>query len=121
MKYEYRCNRCPLVIRSDVRADALQCPECKHLAQRQWGFAYKAGFREGYNPALGQHISSRSQLQSALSVASDRASQPTSIVDDAGNKHDIERPPHHYVPVDMRDKEALGVTSEGLDSTYDAL
>lgn len=29
--------------------------------------------------------------------------------------------PHNYSPVDLRDKEALGVTSEGLDSTYDRL
>lgn len=33
----------------------------------------------------------------------------------------MERPPVNYQPVDLRDKEALGVTELGLDATYDAL
>jgi predicted RNA-binding Zn-ribbon protein involved in translation (DUF1610 family) len=121
MRYEYRCKSCPREIRSDTRADSIPCPSCSQPAQRQWGFAYKAGFQGGYNPTLGRNISSRRELRTALSMASEKAMQPRYNVDNNGEIHEVVPPPVDYKPVDMRDKEALGVTSEGLDSTYDAL
>lgn len=123
VKYEYKCHsqRCLAVIRSDVRADYIICPECGWRAGRVWGVNVKPSFREGYNPSLNQHISSRSQLTSALSRATDEANQPRYNVDNEGNVHEVIPAPVNYKPIDMRDKEALGVTNEGLDSTYDSL
>lgn len=130
-KYEYEC---PVHgrIRSDNRGDSIMCstvPEgghwpddaCIQPARRIWGVNVKPSFHEGYNPTLGQYVSSRSQLNSALSRASDEASRPRYNVDNEGNVHEVIPAPVNYKPVDMRDKAALGVTNEGLDSTYDSL
>lgn len=94
---------------------------CNRPARRVWGFAFKPIVHSHYNTATGSVISSDSQLQSELSRASEAASTPHTLIDDRGDPHLITKPEHNFVPVDWRDKEALGVTNLGLDSTYDRM
>jgi len=118
--YEYACTTCG-PHRTDQRADNIQCPSCGGRARRVWGFTYRPGFQAGYNPSVGRYVSSGADLRSAFSAASDKASAPTTLYDVEGNRYDIDRPPVNFQPVDLRDKERLGVTEEGLPATYDAL
>lgn len=54
--------------------------------------------------AVGEHVHSRRQFADKLKAASDRQSARTGLA-------------HNYVPIDLRDREACGVTDEGLEST----
>lgn len=120
MKYEYEGYGCGVRFRADVRADHLPCTCGNEMAQRKWGFSVAASFQPHFNSALGINVNSRSQYQSELARLSERASQDGVVYDAEGNSHVVHRPEHNYVPVDLRDKEALGVTNDGLDATYDA-
>lgn len=127
MKYEYAC-ALHGTFRSDTRADSIKCPfkiefdmPCSRPARRVWGFALKPIVHSHFNTAVGLPVSSEAQLRSALARASEEASTPHEIIDDVGERHLITKPQHNFVPVDWRDKEALGVTNLGLDSTYDRM
>ena len=121
MRYEYRCDWCDLTFRCDVRYDEVMCLSCDRMARRVWGFGVLPSFQSAFNPTTGTHVRSRADLISQLSRASDEASAPRTLYDAHGEAHQIERAPSHFVPVDLRDREACGVTSDGLDATYDAL
>jgi len=108
--YTYRCEPCDLTFTSDWRDDEVMCLRCTRWARRVWGFSLLPSFP-----------GNRAQHASELSRASEKASAPQTLYDAHGEAHTVERAPHSYVPVDLRDREALGVTSEGLDSTYDSL
>lgn len=127
MKYEYEC---PFhgPFRSDTRGDSHPCIYriefdrlCARPSRRVWGFGFKPIIHSYYNPAVGREISSNAQFRSELARASEAASTPHVEIDDYGNSHVITKAPHNFVPVDWRDKAALGVTNEGLDSTYDRM
>jgi hypothetical protein len=60
-----------------------------------------------YDPGTGQMINGRKHLLTVAKDLSDRQTQRTGIT-------------HNYVPADMSDTKSLGITGEGLDSTYDA-
>ncbi|HEY7043363.1 MAG TPA: hypothetical protein VH419_06820 [Nocardioidaceae bacterium] len=108
--YEYRCDVCALSFTSGWRDDEMICVRCTRMARRVWGFSILPSF-----PGVpAAHVSD-------LARASEEASSPQTLYDADGNAHAVERPEHRFVPVDLRDREALGVTSEGLDSTYDQL
>lgn len=62
------------------------------------------GMQPHWNAAVGRPISSDAQFRSELSRKSDELSERTGA-------------DHKFVPVDMNDKKALGVTDEGLDTT----
>lgn len=83
------------------------CVRCTRWAHRRWGFTVLPPGPSGAARAI-------------LSRASDEASAPRTVYDGAGNPYTRETP-HRYVPIDVRDKEACGVTDEGLPATYDAL
>jgi hypothetical protein len=127
MKYEYECavhGR----FRSDEKADKLPCPDnsmwslrCNRPSRRVWGFAFKPVVHSHFNTSVGAPISSDTQFKSALARASEEASTPHTLIDDNGDPHLITKAEHNFVPVDWRDKEALGVTNLGLDSTYDRM
>lgn len=119
--YEYECPSHGTFL-DPVRADSVFCADitCTNMAQRRWGFSYRP-FPTHYNPSVGMTINSPSQLRSELSRQSDIASSPSTVYDADGSPHVVERPPTNFQPVDIRDRETLGVTNEGLDSTYNAL
>lgn len=105
------------------RADQVNCHlnmACSERAQRIWGFRVGQSFQPHFNPSTSSYISSPSQLGSELARASELASAPTTNYLADGTPVEVERPHHNFVPVDLHDKEALGVTNEGLDATYDA-
>lgn len=60
--------------------------------------------QEHFNPSVGKHISSMQEFREELKVASDEATARTGIV-------------HNFEPIDHREREALGVTEQGLDET----
>lgn len=107
MRYEYHCDACDLTFRSDWRDDEVMCLRCTRWARRVWGFSVLPP-----GPSAGH--------RSTLARASDEASASATVWDGYGNPHPVERPAHRYVPIDVRDKEACGVTDEGLPATYDA-
>ena len=86
------------------------CVRCTRMARRVWGFSILPSF-----PGV------RAVHASDLARAAHKASEPAVVYDAHGEAHTIERPEHRFVPVDLRDREALGVTSEGLPTTYDQL
>lgn len=110
MQYSYVCEPCGLeVILAEFQrigaSPSAVCPLCSGRIVRMVSSpAIVAGFQDGFNPTVGQYISSKHQLQSELDRVSDDMSARTGAN-------------HHYVPVDLRDPAALGVTDEGLDAT----
>lgn len=104
--YQYRCNWCHEETDTQVRADFVDCPSCKNLAKRIFGFAYKPPMQAHFNPSTNQYVSNESQFKDQLRQASDAATERTGII-------------HNFVPTDPRDMKAAGVTEEGLKETYD--
>ncbi len=123
-RYEYRCKRCGTTVRSDVRADTngwcLEHSPAEPM-RRVWGFSLTPIMHEHYNPSTNTVVSSRRQHLDHLKQAEEAANAPRTIYDSTGQPYPVTPPEHHFVPVDLRDKAACGVTNEGLDSTYDAL
>lgn len=68
------------------------------------GFCFQRSMEGHYNLAVGQYVSNERELRDSLKVASERATIRTGVE-------------HRFVPVDLRDKERLNVTEEGLDET----
>ena len=82
------------------------CPTCHHFARKVIAPpAIHAAMPEHFNASLGTYVRNRHDYADGLAEASEKASQR------AGR--DIS-----YGPVDLRDREALGVTDEGLDATH---
>ncbi len=106
MRYTYRCPTHG-AFDSDSRGDELWCPKCHTRSQRKWSFTVSAPFTAHLNPTTGTIINTPSQFKSELQQAND--------INEAAGR------PSHLEPVDLRDKAALGVTSEGLPATYDRL
>lgn len=108
--YDFRCSACSQTTeRYQPLAEttrAISCPQCGGLAHKVLSFprANPSPFREHFNMAVGEHVHSRRQFADKLKAASDRQSARTGLA-------------HNYVPIDLRDREACGVTDEGLEST----
>lgn len=105
MRYEYRCQVCGAVFRSNERASKSFC-QCGGVAQRLWGFQMTPVMHHHHNSVTGSVISDRNQFKSELKRKSDEATERTGI-------------PHNYVPADMSDTKSLRVTDDGLRETYD--
>jgi hypothetical protein len=60
--------------------------------------------QEHWNHSVGQPIRTMRQFRDALARKSDEMTERTGV-------------PHDYQPVDLSDREALGVTDEGLEET----
>jgi putative FmdB family regulatory protein len=75
------------------------CPECGSSTRRVFSFSIGPSFHEGYSPTTGGYVSNERDLSDQLKLKSEEAT----------NRNGIE---HRYVPVDLRDKEACGVSDE---------
>lgn len=111
MLYSYLCDDCGSELH-DVHHTGIgmvhptdSCPMCDGTMRRCVSqVSVIAGMQPHFNASVGKPISSAAQFRSELSRASDEQSERTGM-------------DHHYVPVDLADRKALGVTDEGLDNT----
>lgn len=105
MIYTYRCTDCGTEDTATLPVDRLPrvCRGCGAPGplHRVFGFSHKPGMEEHFNNTVNKPVSSMRQFEDELKRAGDEASAQTGI-------------PHRYVPVDWGDKEALGVTNEGI-------
>lgn len=99
--YEYKCQFCRKMFTSVARADRVPCPICLRDAKRRFSFAVQPSFQDGYTPTVGGYVSSERDLREQLKRKSDEATERNGI-------------PHSYVPIDLRDMDACGVTPEGI-------
>ncbi len=109
---DYKCKACGEQWVSDwVDADdpvfrLIPCPFCFTLGiKKSYAISVQRPMPEHFNAATGRVESSMKAIAEQMKIASEEASERTGV------KHDFQ-------PVDMRDKDALGVTEEGLDATY---
>jgi putative FmdB family regulatory protein len=108
--YDFRCDTCAQVTEEYQHLAAttrtIACPLCGGLARKVLVFpkGNPSPFLEHFNTAVGSHVTSKREFGDKLKAASDRQSARTGLA-------------HNYVPVDLRDREACGVTDEGLDAT----
>lgn len=104
MIYTYRCE-CGAETYSTKQGDRLNqmCRSCARPGplKRVWGFAYKQPMQPHWNNTLGRGVSGMREFNDGLKRASDEATARTGI-------------PHNYQPVEWGDKQALGVTGEGI-------
>lgn len=111
--YDFFCSECGAT-RRDVyqtlaeTTSSITCSYCSARARKVLSFPGIKVFREHYNPSVGAHITSHAQFKSELSRASDAATARTGI-------------PHNFQPIDHTEAgRVLGVSDEGVQSTYDA-
>lgn len=108
---DYRCKNCDqMFVGTHVLSEDLPeliCPFCgmQGSIAKKFSIAVHRPMAEHYNLSTGSWESSMTSIKEKFRKASDEATERTGI-------------PHNFQPVDLRDKEALGVTDEGLDSTY---
>ena len=108
--YDYVCTQCAQITADQYfpikePSTHIQCPQCGGLARKILAFpAIKRSMGEHYNASLGRHVSNEKDYKSGLAAASRLAS--------ARSGREV-----NYSPVDLRDRESVGVTEEGLDST----
>jgi hypothetical protein len=72
--------------------------------RRVWSVRFGSVLHEHYNHSVGKPISSHRQYADELKRLSEQQTERTGI-------------PHNYVPVDLSDTRACGVTDEGLEET----
>ncbi len=104
--YAYKCTNpaCDGHATSTTRASKLDqaCGWCgTRPMQRVWKLGFEMPMQEHFNQSVGKPISSMRQYRDELKRKSEIASETTGIE-------------HRYVPVDMNDRAALGVTNEGI-------
>lgn len=111
--YEYRCvndYHPPTVYQwsfadFDAFRHNVECPICgKPATQVISPPSFHRGIDGHFNTSLGSYVSGRREYEDGLKRASESATLKTGIT-------------HDFRPVDLRDKDRLGVTDEGLDST----
>lgn len=108
---DYRCKACDqFFVGTHVLSEqlpGLECPLCFTTGSiiKKFSVALHRPMKEHFNLATGRWESSMAGIKERFKKASEEATERTGI-------------PHDFQPVDMRDKEALGVTDEGLDETY---
>lgn len=114
-QYEYRCPTCatratlnrsihdPEPLPKSILTD---CATCGHLSryERRFSFSFQPPMAEHFNRAVSKPIHSMRQFRDELKRRSEERTLATGIE-------------HNYVPVDMGDTEALGVTNEGIDES----
>jgi putative FmdB family regulatory protein len=106
--YEFRCVQCGLneqMNRYHPIGEVIDfpCPVCGGRLKRIYSnFRFKRGMDAHFNPSVGTYVSNERQFRDELKRKSDEASVRTGMT-------------HNFVPVDINDKAALGVTDEGMD------
>lgn len=111
--YEYRCPECKN--RSQLQMSIgeyslwsqFECVECYcgTTMVRVFSFNQKPMMPEHLNSTTGQVVRSERDFRDQLKRQSEAETVRTGIE-------------HNYVPVDVQDRQTLGVTAEGLDATY---
>lgn len=109
-KQDYKCKPCDVWWTADwVDGNTPElfpvCPVCEGPSCKLYSFSTTRPLN--INPHLtgDPNVTSMRQLKESFHIASLEAEERT------GLKHDFQ-------PVDLRDKDALGVTDEGLEPTY---
>lgn len=103
MMYEYRCLGCGQTILHDFALDRVSgTPCCGRVGQRIWSVSFHRPMPPHFNHSVGRYVSNETKFSDALKEKAEEATAKTGI-------------PHDYKPVDIRDRETLGVTEEGLD------
>lgn len=98
--YTYRCAECGNEFLSSTRADQVEFTACcGNWGQRIWGFTAKAIMHEHMNTSVGAPVSSMQGFKDGLARRSEEAFNRTGVE-------------HNFQPVDLGDKQTLGVTSE---------
>lgn len=106
--YEWKCKNCNRrrTLMRYFPDGTVFCLHCTNTAMvRVYSFSVKPSLQPHFNHATNTYISSDTAFRNELRRQSDEMSERLNL-------------PVNYQPVDMRDKEALGVTEEGLESTY---
>jgi hypothetical protein len=89
-----------------MNEDDLSCPSCGTTLTRKYSFRIGSSFQPHYNPSVGRYVRNEADFQSALSAASDAASEYTGI-------------PHHFVAHDLQDTAAHGLSSADVAEAND--
>ena len=97
--YEYKCSICRISFTSTARNEAIPCPMCSRDARRRFSFSVLPSFQDGYTPTTGGYVANERDLRDQLKRKSEEATLRNGIE-------------HRYVPVDLRDKAACGVSDE---------
>lgn len=119
--YEYKCDKCG--VRAEVvdeingtKREDWDAGKIDHIREvdtpcgtmkRVFSFSTPPVMQEHYNAAVGKPISSMRQFKDELKRSSDALEDRTGV-------------PHDLQPVDVSDKQALGVDDAGLAATHDA-
>jgi hypothetical protein len=113
MIYEYRCADCASLTEHHRYAPVgttpgHPCPICGGRLTRVYSnfTHHRTTFETHFNHTVGHVVGSHRQFADDLKMASDAESART------GQEHS-------YVPVDMRDRDACGVTDTGTDEKLD--
>lgn len=111
MLYSFLCDECGQehhatdFVPVGIPHPIYDCERCGGMLRRAiTGVNVVVSMQPHFNPTVGKPISSERQFRDELRRQSDIASENTGTE-------------HRYVPVDLDDKKALGVTDEGLDKT----
>lgn len=83
------------------------CPTCDTRMSRRFSFSFRRSMPEHFNSSIGSYISNERDFKDGLKAQSEAATLRTGIE-------------HNFVPADISEPAAYGVTDEGLDSTYRA-
>lgn len=106
--YEYKCRECGMADHGTTQRPERRCKFCGGEQKRVYSFRMAHVMQEHWSDTIGGYVSDRRKFKSALRQKSDEMTERTGI-------------PHDYQPIDpdtYRDRDAMKVTSEGLDSTY---
>lgn len=111
--YEYVCPSCGCISSINKTIEeysllsnaSIWCPYDNTKVVRKYSFSIQSSMPEHYNPSVGQHVSTKRQFKDELKRQEEDHYLTTGFE-------------AKYSEVDMSEPSALGVTEEGLDSTY---
>jgi hypothetical protein len=107
--YDFKCTGpdCEHIQEVGDRHKSYKCPFCNFPLKRVWSLFHSTPIitEPVFNPSLGKFVSGKADMMEKFKVASASASERLNM--------DV-----NYQPVDLAQKGSIGVTDEGLDSTY---
>lgn len=80
------------------------CQQCGGLVRRRVSFSFRRSLAPHFNQSTGNYVSNERDFADQLKRKSEEATLRTGME-------------HNYVPVDVTDAKALGVTDDGLEVT----